>query len=91
MPIVLETGIATIAAPLAVLALTVIFTRLSASDTATRAVHHPHAPRIRPGRHDKLGGAGVRVATLDSRDLVWAILALAGWIALVISLDVVRR
>lgn len=91
MHFAIDTGAATVAAVLAVLALAVVFTRLWMNDVATKAAHDLRVLGMRPGRHYKLGGTWARVAARDPRNLLWAALALTGWIALVISLDAFRR
>ncbi len=74
-----------------VLALAVLFTRLWVNDTAAQAVRQLTVLGIRPGRSYKLGGAWVRIAVRDPRNFLWAGLALVAWVALVVSLDAVRR
>ena len=85
------TQLAPFAGTVAVLALAVLFTRLWVNDTSAQAVRQLHVLGMRPGRNYKLGGAWARLAVRDRRNLLWAGLALVAWVALVVSLDAVRR
>ncbi len=91
MSLATVSSLAPVAGSLLVLALAVLFTRLWVNDTASQAVRHLHMLGIRPGRHYKLGGAWARLAVRDRRNLLWGALALLAWIALVVTLDGVRR
>ena len=83
--------IAPFAATILVLALAVIFTRLWANDLASQAVHELHILGIRPGRTYRLGGAWALRAARDRRNLLWAVLGVVAWIAVVVSLDLARQ
>ncbi len=82
--------VAPFAAAIMVLALTVIFTRLWVNDTEPRAVRELHTLGLRPGRTYTLGGTWALHAARERGNLLLAILAVAAWIAVVISLDVAR-
>ncbi len=82
--------VAPFAATILILALAVIFTRLWVNDTASRAVRELRILGMRPGRNYKLGGAWVLLAVRDRRNLLWAVLAVLAWMALVVSLDHAR-
>ncbi|HJW74966.1 MAG: hypothetical protein A2V77_16850 [Anaeromyxobacter sp. RBG_16_69_14] len=82
--------VAPFAATILILALAVIFTRLWVNDTASRAVRELHTLGIQPGRTYKLGGAWALLAVRERRNLLWAVLAVIAWMALVVSLDLAR-
>ncbi len=82
--------VAPFAATILVLALAIIFTRMWVIDTATQAVRELHTLGIRPGRTYKLGGAWTLLAAGERRNLLWAVLAVIAWMALLVSLDLAR-
>ncbi len=84
-------GVAPVAGTLAVLALAVLFTRSWVNDTAAQATRRLRILGIRPGRNYELGSAWTQFAARDRRNILWAGLAVAAWIVLVVSLDGVRR
>jgi hypothetical protein len=81
--------VAPFAAAIMVLALTVIFTRLWVNGPESRAVRG-YTLGLRPGRTYTLGGAWALHAARKRGGLLLAVLAVAAWIAIVISLDVAR-
>jgi hypothetical protein len=79
-----------LAAPFVALALAVTFTRLWATDTASRAIRELHRLGLRPGRTYKLGVAWALVAARDGRNLLWAVLSVSAWLFGLVGLHFAR-
>ncbi len=69
-----------------VLLLAVALTRLWLKDTSSRALRQLYLLGMQPGRTYKLGGSWALVAVRDGRNLLLAILAVAAWIAVAVSI-----
>jgi hypothetical protein len=88
MPIGIDVPLAA-TIPLIVLAL--VLTRLWANATVAHAARELNMLGMRPGRSYRLGATWVLLAARDRRNLVWATLALAAWIAVVVSVNLAKR
>jgi len=82
---------APLAATIASLVLALVLTRLWANATVSHAARQLSILGMRPGRSFRLGAAWVLLAARDRRNLLWAILALVSWIAVVISVNFARQ
>jgi hypothetical protein len=73
------------AAALVAMTLAIVFTRLWVNDTSARAVRELHVLGLRPGHSFKLGRAWALHAARDGRNLLWAVLSAAAWVACVVA------
>lgn len=73
------------AAALVAMTLAVVFTGLWVNDTTARAVRELRVLGLRPGRSYKLGGAWALHAARERRNLLWAVLSAAAWVACVVA------
>jgi hypothetical protein len=83
--------IAPLAATIPLLVLALVFTRVWASGTASHAVRELSILGMRPGRNYKLGASWVLFAARDRRNLLWAVLAVLAWTAVVASVKLAGR
>ena len=88
MPIGIHTPFA---ATIPLLLLALVLTRLWANATAAHAARELYLLGMRPGRSYRLGAAWVLLAARDRRNLTWAALAMAAWIAVVVSVNIAKR
>jgi hypothetical protein len=82
---------APLAATFASLVLALVLTRMWANATVSHAARQLSILGMRPGRSYKLGAAWVLLAARDRRNLLWAILSVVAWAAVVVSLHFARQ